>query len=92
LASWRGNIPVLEILIQECKRKKVAAYNWKDNFGRTPVFFAYTSSCIESFLNAGLDDLELVTLDGKILLHYGLKEDIVSKCLNSTPFNVTVNF
>jgi ankyrin repeat protein len=81
-ASGFDNIPVLDILLQECKRKKVAAYNWKD--GRTPVFLAETSSCVESFLNAGLDDLVVVNADGNTLLHHCVWRDIVSESIASS--------
>jgi hypothetical protein len=62
----------------------VAAYNCKDDYGRPPVFWAGTSSCIESFLNAGLEDLEVVAKDGSTLLHYCVWEDIVTESIASS--------
>jgi hypothetical protein len=83
-ASSSDNLPALEILLQECKRQKVVAYNCKNNYGYTPVFWAKTSSCIESFLNAGLENLELVKVDGKTLLHRCVERDNVSELIASS--------
>jgi hypothetical protein len=62
----------------------VQAYNFKYNGAWTPLFCAASSSVIEVFLNAGLeDDLELVK-KGETLLNWCAARDILTEAIVSS--------
>jgi hypothetical protein len=86
-ACWENNLGVIRTLLNESNRYHLFLHNIKygrgatpdERCGQKPLFSCKSSSALEIFLSADLEDLELVDLEGHSLLSHCINTNILSE-------------